>query len=297
MTETPTIQPARHEVALDLVTVEADDGTPLDGALYAPRGAPAAKTAIALFHGTGGEFYIPLFRALGAGLAARGWPVLALNRRDHGANFGFVTLARGAMDQRAAIDFLAARGAARIVLGGHSYGTVTVPWYVAKTDDARVPGMLLYAALGDLRPASVAICGGPEKYEAYVARARETVAAGRGDEAFVIPPMVAGYLPMTNSHAVFLDKRGPDSEAAPVELIRRVGDRPSLALRHARDPFPATLPPARAQLEAANPNLTYVLVAEGEDGPAVPEAHFFAGHEDPVLAHTVDWLSARGFTP
>jgi pimeloyl-ACP methyl ester carboxylesterase len=297
MNRLPPIQQARYTVSLDLVTLAADDGAPLDGALYTPLDAPAARTGIALFHGTGGEFYIPLFRALGEGLAARGWPVLALNRRDHGASFGFVTLARGAMDQRAAIDFLASRGAARVVLGGHSYGTVTVPWYVATTNDARVPGMLLYAALGDLRPASVAICGGQERYDAFVAEARAAVAAGRGDEAFVIPPMVAGYLPMTNSYAVFLDKRGPESEAAPIELIRRVGNRPSLALRHARDPFPATLPPARAQLEAANRNLTYVLVAEGENGPPVPEAHFFAGHEDAVLAHTIDWLSAQGFAP
>lgn len=287
----------RHEVAIELVTVAADDGTPLDGALFAPRGGPAAKTGIALFHGTGGEFYNPLFRALGAGLAARGWPVLALNRRDHGANFGFVTLARGAMDQSAAVDRLIAAGAERVVLGGHSFGTVTVPWYVAKTDDARVCGMLLYAALGDLRPASVAICGGQERYDAYVAEAREAVAAGRGDEAFVIPPMVAGYLPMTNSYAVFLDKRGPDTEAAPVRLIRDVGDRPMLALRHARDPFPATLPPAREQLEAANPNLAYVLLEDAEGGPMFPEAHFFAGCEADVLAHSVAWLSRYGFTP
>jgi pimeloyl-ACP methyl ester carboxylesterase len=284
-------------VATELVRLDAPDGTPLDGALFAPDGTGPARTAIALFHGTGGEFCNSLFNALGRGLAAQGWPVLALNRRDHGQNFGFVTLAEGAMDQRVAVDYLDSLGAERVVLGGHSYGTVTVPWYVARTDDRRVPAMLLYAALGDLRPASIAICGGPERYDAWVAEARAAVAEGRGDEAFLIPPMVSGYLPMVNTYAVFLDKRGPESECAPVELVRRTGDRPILALRHARDPFPATLPPAREQLEAANAKLDYVLVEDDGAGPATPEMHFFAGHEARVLDITTDWLTRHGLTP
>jgi hypothetical protein len=285
-----------HGVATELVRLSAPDGTVLDGALYTPDGA-AARTAIALFHGTGGAFSNGLFNALGRGLAARGWPVLALNRRDHGAHFGFVTLAEGAMDQKVAIDFLAGMGAARIVPGGHSYGTVTVPWYVAETDDARVPAMLLFAALGDLRPASVAICGGQDKYDSWVAEARRAVAEGRGDEAFIIPPMVPGYLPMVNTYRVFLDKRGPESECVPVDLVRRTGDRPMLALRHARDPFPATLPPARERLEAANPLLDYVLIEDDTDGPMFAEAHYFVGREAEVLDVTARWLADKGLGP
>jgi pimeloyl-ACP methyl ester carboxylesterase len=264
----------RFDTRVELLTLEADDGMPLDGALYRPCGEQRSRTGVALFHGGGGEFYLPLFRALGNGLAARGWPVLSLNRRDHGANFGFVTLARGAMDQRAAVDQLESLGVERVVLGGHSYGTVTVPWYVANTDDPRVAGMVLYAALGDLARASVIICGGQERYDAYVEQCRAAVAAGHGDEAFVMPPMVEGLLPMTHT---------------------RAGDRPILALRHARDPFPGTLPPTRERLEAASPNLSYVLV--GSEGPMARETHRFTGQEDEILLLTVRWLSEHGFTP
>jgi pimeloyl-ACP methyl ester carboxylesterase len=284
-------------VATELVRLAAADGLPLDGALYTPDGWATSRTAIALFHGTGGEFHNSLFNALGRGLAARGWPVVALNRRDHGAYFGFVTLADGAMDQKVAVDYLAGMGAENVILGGHSYGTVTVPWYVAETNDARVKGMLLLAALGDMRPASVSICGGQEPYDAYLAEAREAVTAGRGDEAFVIPPMVPGYLPMVHTYKVFIDKRGPDSACDAPEILTRTGDRPALALRHQRDPFPATLPPARERLEAANPHLEYVLVEESGDGPMVPEAHFFGGREADVLDLTTDWLTRHGFGP
>jgi pimeloyl-ACP methyl ester carboxylesterase len=289
-----TQQEPRFDTRVELLTLEADDGMPLDGALYRPCGERRAGTGVALFHGGVGEFYLPLFRALGRGLAARGWPVLSLNRRDHGANFGSVTLQRGAMDQRAAVDHLESLGAERVILGGHSYGTVTVPWYVANTDDPRVAGMLLYAALGDLARASVIICGGQERYDAYVEQCRAAVAAGHGDEAFVMPPMVEGMLPMTHTRAVFLDIRGPGAVTTDA-LIRQAGDRPILALRHARDPFPGTLPPTRERLEAASPNLSYVLV--GSEGPMARETHRFAGHEDEILLLTVRWLSEHGFTP
>ncbi len=284
----------RFDTRVELLTLEADDGVALDGALYRPCGEQRARTGVALFHGGGGEFYLPLFRALGRGLAARGWPVLSLNRRDHGANFGFVTLSRGARDQSAAVDHLESLGVERVVLGGHSFGTVTVPWYVAHTDDPRVAGMLLYAALGDLARASVIICGGQERYDAYVAQCRAAVAAGCGDEAFVMPPMVAGLLPMTHTRAVFLDLRGPGVVTTDA-LIRQAGDRPILALRHARDPFPGTLPPTRERLEAASPHLSYVLV--GCEGPMARETHRFTGQEDGILRLTVGWLSEHGFTP
>ncbi len=282
------------ETTTELVRIDAGDGIFLDGVLWIPASG-GSETAIALFPGTGAEFYNSLFTYLGPRFAASGYSTLAINRRDHGVHFGFHTLAEGAADQGLAIDFLVSRGAKKVVAGGHSYGTVTVPWYVAETDDARVPAMLLYAPLGDLRPASITICGGQDEYDRIVATSREMVAAGRGSEAFLIPPMVAGGMPLLHTYEVFLDKRGPESKAVPIDILGRVGARKMLGVRDPADPYPATLPPAREMLEAANPNLDYLLLDDIRDGAVTPNAHYYRGREEEVLGVTLGWLERRPF--
>jgi len=278
----------------ELITLETEDGMALSGALWSPSHSEAG-TAVALFAGTGAEYYQPLFIRLGEQLAAAGFTTIALNRRDHGQYFGFYGLHDASMDQRYAIDLLTERGASQVLLAGHSYGTVTAPYYVAETDDRRVAGLILLAALGDMRRGSMLMLGSQARYDAVVAEAEEAIAAGRGDETFLIPPMVAGYPPMVHSYSVFLDKRGPNSRAVPIDLIRKIGDRPLFAIRDPADPFPATLPPAQAMLEAANPNLTYRLLDDKPTGRKAPDTHYFDGREDEVFRHVMEWMQQHGF--
>jgi pimeloyl-ACP methyl ester carboxylesterase len=279
----------------ELITLKTDDGIPLGGALWTPSHS-AAKTAIALFAGTGAEFHQPLFIWLGEQLAAAGFTTISLNRRDHGQYFGLHRLHDAAMDQRYAIDLLTGRGAAQVLLAGHSYGTVTVPYYVAETDDQRVAGLILLAALGDMRRGSMLMLGSQDRYNAVVAEAEQAVAAGRGDETFLIPPMVAGYPPMVHSYSVFLDKRGPNAKVVPIELVKQVGKRPLFAIRDPADPFPATLPPAQERLEAANPNLTYRLLDDKPRDHNSANVHYFDGREDEVFRHLMGWIQQHGFT-
>ena len=278
----------------ELITLETDDGIPLSGALWTPSYS-AAQTAIAMFSGTGAEYYQPLFIWLGEQLAAAGFTTISLNRRDHGQYFGLHRLHDAAMDQRFAVDLLTERGAAQVLLAGHSYGTVTVPYYVAETDDHRVAGLILLAALGDMRRGSMLILGSQEHYEAVVVEAEAAVAAGRGDETFLIPPMVAGYPPMVHSYSVFLDKRGPNSRAVPIDLVQQVGARPLFAIRDPADPFPATLPPAQEMLEAANPNLTYRLLDDKPKDQVSPNAHYFDDRENEVFGLLMEWMQQHGF--
>jgi pimeloyl-ACP methyl ester carboxylesterase len=279
----------------EIVSIETGDGLCLTGALWTPA-AGTSHTAIAIFPGTGGEFYDPLFIALGQQLSAAGFLTLSMNRRDHGQNFGFYRLHEAAMDLKLGIDLLMDRGAKQVVLGGHSYGTVTAPYYIAETDDGRVPGLLLLAILGDMRRASVLILGSEERYGSVVAEAEEMIAAGKGGDAFIIPPMVPGHLPMVQTYDVFLDKRGPNARTAPIDLIQQVGNRPLLGLRDPADPFPATLPPAQEMLEAANPNLEYRLLNDIRNGAMTPVAHNFQDREIEITEHILSWMGAHGFT-
>jgi pimeloyl-ACP methyl ester carboxylesterase len=280
-------------VTTELVRIAVDAAIVLDGACWSPAGA-ARKTAIVIAPGTGGEFCHPPMATLGPLLAAEGWRVLALNRRDHGGHFGFHRFRDAALDHRYAVDFLAGRGAARVVLGGHSYGTLAAPAYVAETDDARVAALLLLAPLGDLRAASTAIVGGTARYDAIVAECRRRIADGDGDAAFVIPPMVPGGMPLVHSHAVFMDKRGPAARTVGPELIARAGTRPLLGIRDPADLYPATLPPAQERLQAANPRLDYVLLPDRRGGRMDAEAHAFAGREAEVVATIAGWLARHG---
>lgn len=285
-----------EKITTELVHLDAGGGIFLDGALWTPASG-GSDTAIVLFPGTGAEFYNSLSAYLGPGLASAGYTTLSINRRDHGVQFGFYTLAEGSADQGLAIDFLMERSAKQVVAGGHSYGTVTVPWYIAETDDARVPALLLYAPLGDLRPASVTICGGREEYDRIVAKSRDMTAAGKGADAFLIPPMVPGGMPLLHTYDVFLDKRGPDSKAVPIDLLPHMGDRKILGIRDPADPYPATLPPAREKLEAANPNLDYILLDDVLDGAITPDAHYYRGREAEILRITLGWLFDNNLTP
>ena len=280
------------KVITELVRIDAGQKMFLNGVLWRPDESNS-KTAIALFSGTGAEFFNSLFVFLGPRLAAAGYMTLSLNRRDHGSQFGFHSLVDAAGDQGLGIDYLVSQGAEKVILGGHSYGTVTVPFYVSETNDPRVVGMLLYAPLGDLRSASIKICGGMEKYQEIVKEAEKKVKFNLGTEAFLIPPMVKGGMPLLQTYENFLDKRGPESRAVPIEILKNISDTKILGVRDPADPYPATLPPSQEKLEAANCDLEYFLLSDIRNGEFDADAHYFKEREEEVLKITLNWLKTK----
>ena len=280
----------------ELVKVRTDDNVTLHGVVWTPAGGQAT-TGIVLAQGTSGEFYSDMLVWLGDELAEAGYLVVSLNRRDHGSSFGYQTVEAAAMDHRYAIDLAAERGVEKVVTAGRSFGTVTSPYYVRATDDERVKAMILLAPVGDYRVGTRGAVGSLEKYEEMVAEARQGVSEGKGSDSFWIPPMPGGRRPAASSYESFLDKRGPDSEAVPAEILKDVGDRPILAIRDPADPLPGTLPPAQELLEAANPNLEYLLLPDTRNGEMARESHTFTGREDEVMGIILDWLAKQGLLP
>jgi pimeloyl-ACP methyl ester carboxylesterase len=218
--------------------------------------------------------------------------VVALNRRDHGDRFGFQPFEKSAMDVRYAVDLIAQRGAGRVVLVGHSYGTAVVPYYLATAMDSRVAAAILLAPIADFRAASARMLGQAE-YDAAVRGARQKLTEGKGGETYLMPSPVRGGPPALMSYDVFLNKRGPDSKAVPATLLQTVS-LPILAVRDPADPFPGTLPPAQEQLLAANKRLEYVLLPDTRDGRMDPAAHGFVGRETAVMRLLLEWLAKHG---
>lgn len=287
---------AQPKVRGELVKVKTDDGITLTGAVWTPpRGK--ARVGVVLAHGGSGYFYNDWLTWLGERLAQEGYIALSMHRRDHGEEHWFHEFEPSAMDHKYMVDLLTSRGARVVVLAGHSYGTVTTPYYVATSNDPRVKAMILFAPHGFRRDGLARAFPSKAEFDNVVAKAREMVAAGRGKETFLIPSIIPGGRPRLSSYEVFLNRGGPDTKAIPAEIIAKVTDRPILAIRDPADPYLATIPPAEQQLKAANNNLEYVLMPDIRNGRADPSAHQFARREEEVLRITLAWLKKHRLGP
>jgi pimeloyl-ACP methyl ester carboxylesterase len=285
---------AQSIVKSELIKLNTDDGITLHGVLWTPASGKA-RVGILIAPGGGSEFYNDLLVWLGEHFARSGYIALSMNRRDHGAEQWYHNFEPSAMDHKYMIDFLESRGAQAVILAGHSYGTVTAPYYVMASNDPRVKAIILYAAHGYKRDGLTRAFGSQAEYDEVVAKAKEMVAAGRGKETFLLPPILRGGQPRPSSYETFINRGGPDTKAVPVEIIKNVQGRPILAIRDPADPFLATIPPAQQELQEANRNLEYVLLPDVRGGKMDSAAHRFSGREEEVFRITLDWLKRHGF--
>jgi alpha-beta hydrolase superfamily lysophospholipase len=176
-------------------------------------------------------------------LAGAGYSVLALNQRDEGPNYGFVTFAATCDDIRYGVDLLKSRGVERIVLLGRSYGTVLASCYLGRGDPSIRAG-ILFAPLRDIH----SVFPTEEEYLREIQAVRQMVADGHGKDVRLqpVPGGRGDMIPYTND--VFLDKVGPDSKANTVALLKQVHGVPLLGIRDPADPLPGTVPPAQSLL-------------------------------------------------
>ena len=287
---------AQTNINSEFVKLKTNDGITLHGALWTPAGGKA-RVGIVIAPGADSEFYSDWPVWLGENFARSGYIALSMNRRDHGHGQWFHNFETSALDHKYMIDFLAARGAQAVILVGHSYGTVTAPYYVTASDDPRVKAIVLYGPHGYKRDGLTRSFGSRAEYEQAVAKAKEMVAAGRGKETFLLPPILPGGQPRPSSYETFLNRGGPDTKAVPVEIIGKVEGRPILAIRDPADPYRATIPPAQQQLQEANKNLEYVLLPDARGGKMDAAAHQFRGREEEVLRITLEWLRKHKLSP
>jgi pimeloyl-ACP methyl ester carboxylesterase len=287
---------ARTNITSELVTLKTTDGISLNGALWKPV-SRKPRIGIVIAPGAGSEFYDDLLVWLGENFARSGYTVLSMNRRDHAQEQWYHKFEPSAMDHKYMVDFLAARGAQAIILVGHSYGTLTGPYYAAESDDPRVKAIILYGPHGYKRDGLARSFSSQVEYDRAVATANEMVAAGRGAETFLLPPIRPGGRPRPGSYETFLNRLGPETRAVPVEIINKVQRRPILAIRDPADPYLATIPPAQQQLQEANKNLEYVLLPDIRNGKMDAAAHQFRGREQEVLRITLEWLKKQRLTP
>ncbi len=145
-----------HPYTEELVSIESEDGLPLEGAVIRPASAVTRPLALVWVHGLASKFYGRTTIPLGHSLADHGYTFVTGNNRGH--DFGTVyvrkngerLLAGGGwelfsdcpLDIGSWVSFAIARGFRGVALIGHSLGALKVAYYQSQRQDPRVVGLV-----------------------------------------------------------------------------------------------------------------------------------------------------------
>jgi dienelactone hydrolase len=233
-------------------------------------------------------------RFAGERLAALGYTVLSIySGQERG--FARQPFAETAHAIRAGLDYLEVGGHEKFVLAGQGYGAIAVAHYLATERDTlmdnggekRVKAAVLLNPLTELRRYPRADL--QDHYEARVAQAQASVAAGRGGIPQLVPgrnvgPAYDPWLlagPFIAPAVNWLDYWGPVAALRNADLLGRL-TLPTFVAVGARDPA-VSLNALRAL-----PNAGALVLKNYADA----DTHF-SGHEDAVTRDIAGWLAAR----
>lgn len=286
-------------MSLQFLAIDAIDGFRVDAALWHPEAKTQADaTLVVQVHGSGGSYAKAPNGFLGSGLAATGRAVLAINTRQHDnlvATENFFDISR---DIDAAVRTGRALGYRRLVLQGHSLGSIQVLFYAATNWDADIKAISLLGMFGNLPWKTRTILVQDEaQFKALTDAAMAALRAGKESELL---PMKMGWftsekMPVTAQH--FLTYRREEVSAADSTYwIRRV-KQPILMVRNEADgvvqPFEPYMLLSAAHAEGSLvESVQYVLLPD--KGPRSLQGHSFQGNEAPLLAMIDSWLRQRG---
>lgn len=284
----------------ELVRVNTRDGVRLDGGLWsvAPRAeATPPADAVLLVHGTGSNFYgSTLLEFLAVQLVELGCAALCVNTRGHdlmstastqdgpsrqGAAYEIVDDCRH--DLAAWIDWLAARGHARVGLLGHSLGALKSAYYLAHEGH---PNVAWLAAVSPPRLSCQHFLAGPKRdsFAADLAEAERCLAEGRATRLMDI----RFPLPYSITAAGFVDKYGPAERYNLLRFVERLSC-PALftfgSLELQTNYAFAGLADALEALDPERQRWQVETVADGD--------HFYAGVRDALWGRLARWLKRR----
>lgn len=202
----------------ELVQVRTKDGVTLHGAHFAPTVSNASGRMAVCVHGTGSNFYSStLFDSISDRLLDAGIGVVRINTRGHdgistaatvqggrriGAAYEIVDECRH--DLAAWVDFARDRGAAEVILIGHSMGAVKCLYAAAKNPNLNADRVV---AVSPPRLSCEWFRQGPHavKFKGLLSRAQALANAGEGQQLLEVD----FPLPMILCAAGYVDKYGP----------------------------------------------------------------------------------------
>ncbi len=205
-------------IGVELVRLKTTDGVQLTGVMRTPHKAEK-NAGVVMIHGYSGSFYSGIMGFLPEALAKQGFVTLALNMRDHDRGPKKSRFEENRHDIAAAVLKMAQLGYNSIFLYGHSMGTNRVLYYLAKTGDPRIKGVLLTGPPGNMFEWNIHIFG-LETATRVLRQAQDLVAGGKGDQWMLIDLGPLGKALYTANHVVSL--RGPETVSDPYRNITRI---------------------------------------------------------------------------
>jgi pimeloyl-ACP methyl ester carboxylesterase len=185
-------------------------------------------------------------------------------------------------DIAAGVDEMARRPHKNIFLYGHSMGTNRVLYYLAKTQDPRITGIILTGPPGNLFQWNVRAFG-LEAASEVLRRAQELQAAGKGDSWMLIDLGPLGKSLYTANHVVSL--RGPATRSDPFTNIAQVS-RPVLIVHGLADRLAD--PSVADHLKNSGPGDNQITVQK--IGAA---DHRFRNHQKELVEVITQWLDGK----
>jgi pimeloyl-ACP methyl ester carboxylesterase len=169
---------------LDLIRIDAEDKTPLNGLLWEPHRA-SDSLAILVPGGTTGAALYPAhdYSPLAADLTQNGYAFLLSNMRAS-YNNAYAEYGDAVQDIAAFVAYAKSKGYARIALLGISLGGPRVAQYVAERNDPAIEAVVFIASIPSpylefqIRSSEA----DKRRLEDTLARARNLVAQGKGEQ-------------------------------------------------------------------------------------------------------------------
>lgn len=205
-------------ILTEFIRLTTSDSVETAGLVYAPIGR-APRAGVVLVHGYASNFYSGSTGHLSYGLAERGFMTIAINMRDHDAGPKTTLFEENRLDIQAAVEELARRGAAPLVVVGSSLGTNRVLFYLAETQDPRIRAIVLLAGPGNAFEWNVRLFG-RERATQPLREAERLKDAGRGKELLLVDLGPLGKALYSAEHLVSL--RGPQTKSDPFRNIAKV---------------------------------------------------------------------------
>lgn len=278
-----------------IVQLRSADGRSVPALVTYPEGGPDTQAPVAIIHhgGPGGH---PL-RALSAArwaaqyFADRGYITISvlsrISRDVIDQPFG-----AGAADIQGAVDWAAQLSNGPLVLVGHSSGSVSSTLYMATTQDPRVKAIIHFAPTAG-GSGWMMINMGKARYDAVVARLRQLVEQGRGDQPIYEDHHLAPPAPQSVTYGYLMSARtwlswwGPESKNRNIALFPKIRV-PMLMISGDADIFVSRAYQEELRQAATGRPRVDSIILEG----GVP--HEFTGAEIKAAALAIDWLTELG---
>ncbi|MGI8909087.1 MAG: alpha/beta hydrolase [Rubrobacteraceae bacterium] len=291
----------------DAVRLRTGDDFELFGLVHDTDGA--RDVAVVFVHGLGSNGFIPFTDALAETLPEAGIGLLRGNLRDpellridESPKTSEVSKGGGAFHRfEDSVEDLGSwvaeaerRGYGRVILFGHSLGSLKAVHYLYRTQDPRVAGLIL-ASAADL----VAMNEGrytPEERARFLKIARELVREGR-DRELMPPECTMGLMRQPVSAGSYLDRFGEPPAWDVMDLYDRGSAHAFVTLRAIRAPILALFGTVEEVVPEDRLDAVFQrLEHEASDAPSFESRvleggnHFYSGRGDEVAEVTLSWI-------